>query len=185
MALAGGVTTAVTCPGDANLIGGTCAAIKTSGKTVSEMTMVPELAFHMCLTDDVRTTYSSKRAPKTRLASAALIREALMKAKNYHTLWKLSEADPSRKPPKFDMKLHSLMRVFDGMPVKITAKRSHDMTTAINRDGVTVLLVEQNAKKALSIANQAYVLETGKIVLSGDAKQLMNDDKVKKAYLSE
>ena len=63
MALAGGVTTAVTCPGDANLIGGTCAAIKTSGKTVSEMTMVPELAFHMCLTDDVRTTYSSKRAP--------------------------------------------------------------------------------------------------------------------------
>lgn len=131
MALAGGVTTAVTCPGDANLIGGTCAAIKTSGKTVSEMTMVPELAFHMCLTDDVRTTYSSKRAPKTRLASAALIREALMKAKNYHTLWKLSEADPSRKPPKFDMKLHSLMRVFDGMPVKITAKRSHDMTTAI------------------------------------------------------
>ena len=84
MALAGGVTTAVTCPGDANLIGGTCAAIKTSGKTVSEMTMVPELAFHMCLTDDVRTTYSSKRAPKTRLASAALIREALMKAKNYH-----------------------------------------------------------------------------------------------------
>lgn len=81
MALAGGVTTAVTCPGDANLIGGTCAAIKTSGKTVSEMTMVPELAFHMCLTDDVRTTYSSKRAPKTRLASAALIREALMKAK--------------------------------------------------------------------------------------------------------
>ena len=131
MALAGGVTTAVTCPGDANLIGGTCAAIKTSGKTVSEMTMVPELAFHMCLTDDVRTTSSSKRAPKTRLASAALIREALMKAKNYHTLWKLSEVDPSRKPPKFDMKLHSLMRVFDGMPVKITAKRSHDMTTAI------------------------------------------------------
>lgn len=60
-----------------------------------------------------------------------------------------------------------------------------DIIQSINRDGVTVLLVEQNAKKALSIANQAYVLETGKIVLSGDAKQLMNDDKVKKAYLSE
>ena len=60
-----------------------------------------------------------------------------------------------------------------------------DIIQSINRDGVTVLLVEQNAKKALSIANQAYVLETGKIVLSGDAKQLMNDNKVKKAYLSE
>ena len=60
-----------------------------------------------------------------------------------------------------------------------------DIIRKINADGVTVLLVEQNAKKALSIANRAYVLETGKIVLSGDAKELMNDDSVKKAYLSE
>ena len=60
-----------------------------------------------------------------------------------------------------------------------------DIIQKINADGVTVLLVEQNAKKALSIANRAYVLETGNIALSGDAKQLMNDDSVKKAYLSE
>lgn len=60
-----------------------------------------------------------------------------------------------------------------------------DIIQKINEDGVTVLLVEQNAKKALSIANRAYVLETGSIVLSGDAKKLMNDDSVKKAYLSE
>ena len=55
----------------------------------------------------------------------------------------------------------------------------------ISAEGTTVLLVEQNAKKALSIANKAYVLETGKIVLRGDAKELMNNDQVKKAYLSE
>ena len=55
----------------------------------------------------------------------------------------------------------------------------------LHKAGTTVLLVEQNAKKALSIANRAYVLETGKIALSGDAKKLMNDDSVKKAYLSE
>lgn len=55
----------------------------------------------------------------------------------------------------------------------------------INKSGTTVLLVEQNAKKALSIADKAYVLGTGTIVLSGDAKELMNDDSVKKAYLSE
>ena len=131
MALAGGVTTAVICPGDDNLIGGVCAAVKTAGKTVSEMTVVPELAFHMCLTDGVRNTYSGKQAPKTRMASASLIREALMKAKNYHTKWTASQEDSEKKPPKFDMKLHSLMRVFDGMPVKITAKRSYDILTAI------------------------------------------------------
>ncbi len=60
-----------------------------------------------------------------------------------------------------------------------------DIIQKINDDGVTVLLVEQNAKKALSIADRAYVLETGSIVLSGDADKLMNDDSVKKAYLSE
>ncbi|MDD6490064.1 MAG: ABC transporter ATP-binding protein [Clostridia bacterium] len=60
-----------------------------------------------------------------------------------------------------------------------------DIIKEINKSGTTVLLVEQNAKKALSIANKAYVLETGKISLSGDAKELMNNDSVKKAYLSE
>lgn len=60
-----------------------------------------------------------------------------------------------------------------------------DIIQKINGDGTTVLLVEQNAKKALSIANQAYVLETGNIALSGDAGELMNNDQVKKAYLSE
>jgi branched-chain amino acid transport system ATP-binding protein len=60
-----------------------------------------------------------------------------------------------------------------------------DIIKEISESGTTVLLVEQNAKKALSIANRAYVLETGKIVLEGDAKELMNNDSVKKAYLGE
>lgn len=60
-----------------------------------------------------------------------------------------------------------------------------DIIQSINKSGTTVLLVEQNAKKALSIANRAYVLETGKIVLEGDAKELMNNDRIKKAYLGE
>lgn len=55
----------------------------------------------------------------------------------------------------------------------------------ISAGGTTVLLVEQNAKKALAIANRAYVLETGNIVLSGDAKEMMNNDSIKKAYLGE
>ena len=55
----------------------------------------------------------------------------------------------------------------------------------VSKSGTTVLLVEQNAKKALSIADRAYVLEIGKIVLEGDAKELMNNDSIKKAYLGE
>ena len=60
-----------------------------------------------------------------------------------------------------------------------------DIIKHINESGTTVLLVEQNAKKALSIANRAYVLETGNIILSGKAEDLMNDDSVRKAYLGE
>jgi branched-chain amino acid transport system ATP-binding protein len=55
----------------------------------------------------------------------------------------------------------------------------------VNKSGVTVLLVEQNAKKALSIANRAYVLETGSIVKEGVASDLLNDESIKKAYLGE
>ena len=60
-----------------------------------------------------------------------------------------------------------------------------DIIEKVSASGTTVLLVEQNAKKALSIADRAYVLETGKIILEGDAKELMNDESVKKAYLGE
>lgn len=60
-----------------------------------------------------------------------------------------------------------------------------DIIKEISAAGTTVLLVEQNAKKALSIADRAYVLETGRIVLDGDAKVLMEDESIKKAYLGE
>ena len=60
-----------------------------------------------------------------------------------------------------------------------------DIIKKISASGTTVLLVEQNAKKALSISDRAYVLETGKIALTGKASDLINDDKIKKAYLGE
>jgi branched-chain amino acid transport system ATP-binding protein len=55
----------------------------------------------------------------------------------------------------------------------------------INAAGTTIMLVEQNANMALSIANRAYVLETGEVVLSGDAKELAQNQEVRKAYLGE
>ena len=60
-----------------------------------------------------------------------------------------------------------------------------DIMESISKCGTTVLLVELNANKALSIADRAYVLETGKVVLEGDAKDLLENDSIKKAYLGE
>ena len=60
-----------------------------------------------------------------------------------------------------------------------------DIIEEVSKSGTTVLLVEQNAKKALSIADRAYVLETGNIVLDGKASELLDNDSIKKAYLGE
>ncbi|MDD6492750.1 MAG: ABC transporter ATP-binding protein [Firmicutes bacterium] len=60
-----------------------------------------------------------------------------------------------------------------------------DIIKEVSASGTTVLLVEQNAKKALSISDRAYVLETGNIVLEGKAEELLNNDSIKKAYLGE
>ena len=65
----------------------------------------------------------------------------------------------------------------------ILVEQIFDIICELNRAGTTILLVEQNAQMALSIANRAYVLETGNIVKDGDAHLLMNDDAVRTAYL--
>jgi len=67
----------------------------------------------------------------------------------------------------------------------LVVKDIFDTIVEINKAGTTVLLVEQNAHMALSIADRAYVLETGSIVLEGNAKDLLEDENVKKAYLGE
>lgn len=67
----------------------------------------------------------------------------------------------------------------------ILVEEIFDIIKNISKSGTTVLLVEQNAKKALSIADRAYVLETGNIVLQGNAQEMMDNESVKKAYLGE
>jgi branched-chain amino acid transport system ATP-binding protein len=58
-----------------------------------------------------------------------------------------------------------------------------ELIREINKQGLTILLVEQNANMALSISNRAYVLETGRIALSGESQKLLNDENIRKAYL--
>jgi len=67
----------------------------------------------------------------------------------------------------------------------ILVKEIFSIIREVNRQGITILLVEQNAKMALAISNRAYVLETGKITIEGSSKDLLCDDRVKKAYLGQ
>ena len=60
-----------------------------------------------------------------------------------------------------------------------------DIIQEVNKQGITILLVEQNAQMALSISDRAYVLETGHITIQGKASDLLNDERVKKAYLGQ
>ena len=67
----------------------------------------------------------------------------------------------------------------------ILVEEIFDIIKEINSKGTSILLVEQNANMALQIANRAYVLETGRVVLSGDAKSVIDNPQVKAAYLGE
>lgn len=65
----------------------------------------------------------------------------------------------------------------------LLVKEIFEIIKELNQSGMTILLVEQNAKMALSIANRAYVIETGHVVMEGNAKDMLENDEVKKAYL--
>ncbi|MBI4970777.1 MAG: ABC transporter ATP-binding protein [Candidatus Omnitrophica bacterium] len=71
-----------------------------------------------------------------------------------------------------------------GLAPKLVAS-IFDYLVKINRSGMTILLVEQNARLALEVASRAYVIETGNILMKGPAQELLHSDKVKKAYLGE
>ncbi len=82
------------------------------------------------------------------------------------------------EPPEHD----SDGRAVDGSVSKLV-KEIFAIIRKLHDQGITVLLVEQNANMALSIADRAYVLETGRITMEGDAKELMDNEQVRKAYL--
>ena len=65
----------------------------------------------------------------------------------------------------------------------LLVKNIFDIITGINRQGVTILLVEQNVYQSLRIAHRAYVMETGRVVLTGKGDELLNNDHIKKAFL--
>lgn len=128
-ALRHGITTVVTGPGSANIIGGTFLAIKTAGEDMDSRIVCPELAMKMALGENPKMNFGKRGvAPKTRMMNAAIMREQLFKAREYYENYKEHGQEPDFP---YDFHLHSLMRVFEGMRVKIHAHQADDIQTAI------------------------------------------------------
>ena len=128
LARRGGVTTCCTGPGSANVLGGTFVAIKTFGKRVDDMIVKDPIAMKCAFGENPKRFYGrqAKKAPFTRMGTAAILRETLFKAKQYQ-----EELDGG-KEPKFDMKLHAMLPVMRGqIPLKAHAHRSDDIFTSI------------------------------------------------------
>ncbi len=129
-----GVTTVVTGPGSANVIGGQFAAMKTFGRCVDEMVIKHPVAMKVAFGENPKTVYNEKhQAPMTRMATAAILRENLFKAKEYKELWEDYKKDPEEyDKPEFDFKMEALLLVLNKqIPLKAHAHRADDIITAI------------------------------------------------------
>ena len=126
-----GVTCVATGPGSANPIGGQFLAMKTKGRTVEEMMVKAPLAMKMAFGENPKTVHGQNGTPATRMGVAAIIREALLRAREYAQKKELAQGDPEKVPP-FDMKMEALIPVVKGtLPVKAHAHRADDIMTAI------------------------------------------------------
>lgn len=131
-ALHAGVTTVVTGPGSANIIGGQFAAIKTGGRWIDEMIIKAPVAMKAALGENPKKAHGSKGAPKTRMASAAIMREAFFKAKEYVRKQDAYLADNTKPCPEPDFKMEALAEVIrKNIPLKVHAHRADDICTAI------------------------------------------------------
>jgi imidazolonepropionase-like amidohydrolase len=128
-ALKGGVTSACTGPGSANVVGGTFAAIKLAGKRVDKMIIKNPVAMKCAFGENPKSCYgqSGKKMPYTRMATAAMLRELLFKSREY-----LEAKESGEKKPSFDMKLEAMIPVLKGeIPLKAHAHRADDILTSI------------------------------------------------------
>lgn len=131
-ALEAGVTTVVTGPGSANVIGGEMAALKTSGEVVDDMVLWFPAGVKAAPGENPKRTYGrEKKMPVTRMATAALLREALVQAQNY--LKKIEDAECGRGEfPERDLKKEALLRVLRReVPLRVHAHRADDIMTAL------------------------------------------------------
>jgi len=127
-----GITTVVTGPGSANVIGGQFAAIKTYGRRVDDMIVKEPLALKVAFGENPKRVYNGKgKAPSTRMATAAILRENLIKAQEYKKKLERGQKDPDKMPER-DLKMEILVKVLNReIPIKAHAHRADDILTAI------------------------------------------------------
>lgn len=133
-ALRAGITTVVTGPGSANVIGGQFAALKTCGHSIDQMLLKAPLAMKFALGENPKSTYHSKnQTPVTRMGTAALLRETLFKAAEYRQAKRDYEAAPEdNDKPDYDIKLEALLPLLNKeIPAKVHAHRADDIMSAI------------------------------------------------------
>lgn len=128
----GGVTSVATGPGSANVVGGQFVAMKTYGSRVDDMIIKEPLAMKIAFGENPKRVYNSqKKSPITRMATAAILRDTLMKAKRYAEKLEKAKDDPS-KTPEYDMKMEAMAKVIrKELPLKAHAHRADDIFTAI------------------------------------------------------
>lgn len=127
-----GITTVVTGPGSANVIGGQFAAIKTYGRRVDDMIVKEPLALKVAFGENPKRVYNGKgKAPSTRMATAAILRENLIKAQEYKKKLERGQKDPDKMPER-DLKMEILVKVLNReIPIKAHAHRADDILTAL------------------------------------------------------
>ncbi len=129
-----GVTTVVTGPGSANVIGGQFAALKTYGRRIEDMLVKSPVAIKVAFGENPKTVYSERKmTPTTRMATAAILRESLLQAIDYkEKLDEYNENKEENDKPDYDIKMEALLGVLNKeIPIKAHAHRADDILTAI------------------------------------------------------
>ena len=153
-ALSGGVTAVMVAPGSANVIGGEVALVKCFGRTVDQMVVRQPIGLKAALGENPKRVYGDqKKAPSTRMASAAVLREQLVKAQNYMDKEAHREAD---KPFERDLRLEGLARVLRReIPLRLHAHRADDIMTGIRiRDEFGFNMAIEHATEAYKVAGE-------------------------------
>lgn len=160
-AVAGGVTSLTVAPGSGNVIGGQAVAIKTWGQVVDDMVIREPLGLKIAFGENPKRVYSGqKKSPGTRMATAAILRENLVAARNYLAKLEKGKADPEKAPDR-DLKMEILAKVLTReIPLRAHAHRADDIITAIRiAEEFTVDICIEHCTEGHLIAD--YLAEKG------------------------
>ena len=151
-AMRGGVTTCVTGPGSANVVGGQFAAVKTNGRDVEDMLLRFPVGMKAAFGENPKRVYESRKAIFTRMQIAATLRTTLTKAMEYEKKLRLAGDDESKKPER-DLAMEAMLPVIRReLPLKIHAHRADDILTALR------IAREFNIRVTLDHCTEGYMI---------------------------